>query len=107
MPTISSAETLKLCKDCEYVASSREGWENYRCKAEQNFLCINPVDGHREYKVEFCRELRVSSVESSVCGREPARWFKQRELPPLSPVTTLDEKRASREIKKGITADDL
>lgn len=92
----TSTEELKLCKDCHHVASSAVSWENYRCMAPENFQGINLVDGHKEYRAEFCKDQRAWGAPD-YCSSY-GKWFKQKEvLPPVTPSTEGDFKATDLE----------
>lgn len=73
-PLVDISE-LKICKDCESVATSTQGWENFRCLSKENILdtTINLVSGDlmKRYKTVYCKDARENPL---YCGKQ-GRWF--------------------------------
>ena len=73
METLPSNDIMKLCVDCEYIATNgSHSWETYQCMAPENPFRINPVTGDKMYDIKYCTSLRESSTR---CSREGV-WFK-------------------------------
>lgn len=101
----SSAPASKLCVNCKHVATSTNGWENFRCLSPNNGSRINLVAGHKEYFVPFCKQQR-ENTDAAFCS--PAgRWWEEKPAVEV-PVPTMAQAIAKATGKiRGISADDL
>lgn len=105
MLTISEITALKVCKNCTHVGTVGSGeWQKFKCFAEQNYAGINLVDGHKEYFIPFCVDQRADTAETT-CGKE-GRWFEAKSAEQEKPQVAY-EHQAKKEIKRGVSAEDL
>lgn len=95
-PSISIASGTLFCKDCEWIATSPQGWERFRCFAPENMIDkeLNLVTGETiiRRKVEMCVTARK---EEAFCG-QTARWFKIRtfKLEPVKEIFAASKSKA-------------
>jgi len=110
MQPSTSTSSVKLCIDCANMASSSQGWENFKCLAPENKISeeTNLVTGQITilWNYKSAINCRSGALETA-CGKE-AKWFKQREAVTVSVNNVNDsvkEKETRMKLPTKISAD--
>lgn len=89
-PEAQSNKSIKFCTDCEYIATSSQGWEYFKCRADKNKQdsILNVVNGEQiiTWHYNTCKASRQGEFEYA-CTVE-AKWFKQKEYAPSQDTST-------------------
>ena len=100
--TNAAASEPKLCINCKHIGTNSSGdWTKYKCFAPQNMSGLNPVDGHKEYTTELCKDTRANNYTTDFisrnCGLEGV-WYEPK------PSTNRLTRESDLEISNAIIA---